>query len=58
MTGSRTVSNLLNLQTLQEPTNAAGQTMRQVRDTTGNLIEYTLDSAGGVLNARVLQQAR
>jgi YD repeat-containing protein len=41
----RAVGNLLQLPTLKQTTNAAGQTVRQVRDQAGALIEYTLDTA-------------
>jgi YD repeat-containing protein len=43
---------------VSETTNAAGRTVRQVRDTTGALIEYTLDTAGQVTGARVVQPGR
>lgn len=41
----KTVGNILNLPTIKETTNAAGQIVRQVKDQAGNLIEYTLDKA-------------
>jgi len=41
----KTVGNILNLPTIKETTNAAGQVVRQVKDQAGNLIEYTLDKA-------------
>src|SRR3954468_7846410 len=41
----KTVGSILNLPTLKETTNAAGQAVRQVKDQAGNLIEYTLDKA-------------
>ena len=41
----KTVGSILNLPTLKETTNTAGQVVRQVRDQAGNLIEYTLDKA-------------
>jgi YD repeat-containing protein len=42
---------------LRETTNAAGQTVRQVRDTTGRTLEYTVDSAGRVVGSRVVSGA-
>ncbi|HEX4683264.1 MAG TPA: hypothetical protein VH277_11160 [Gemmatimonadaceae bacterium] len=41
----KTVGSILNLPTLKETTNTAGQVVRQVKDQAGNLIEYTLDKA-------------
>jgi YD repeat-containing protein len=40
---------------VSEVTNAAGQTVRTVRDTAGNVIEVTLNTAGQVVGTRVLQ---
>lgn len=52
----RVVGNVLRLPTLRETTNAAGQVVRQVRDTAGSLLEYTLDRATNrVLGVRLLQ---
>jgi hypothetical protein len=54
----RAVGSVLNLPTLRETTNAAGQLVRQVRDQAGALIEYTLDRATNqVRGVRVLQRA-
>jgi hypothetical protein len=54
----RVVGSVLRLPTLRETTNAAGQAVRQVRDTAGSLLEYTLDKATNkVLGVRVLQAA-
>ena len=54
----RVVGNVLRLPTLRETTNAAGQAVRQVRDTAGALLEYTLDKATNkVLGVRLLQAA-
>lgn len=54
----RVVSNVLRLPTIRETTNAAGQAVRQVRDTAGSLLEYTLDRATNrVLGVRLLQAA-
>jgi hypothetical protein len=38
-------------------TTATGQTARRVLDTTGAVIEVTLDAAGRVVNSRVVSQA-
>lgn len=54
----RVVGNVLRLPTLRETTNAAGQAVRQVRDSAGSLLEYTLDRAANrVLGVRLLQAA-
>lgn len=54
----RIVGNLLRLPTLRETTNTAGQAVRQVRDTAGSLLEYTLDRATNrILGVRLLQAA-
>ncbi|HYC51216.1 MAG TPA: hypothetical protein VEB19_08940 [Gemmatimonadaceae bacterium] len=54
----RIVGNVLRLPTLRETTNTAGQAVRQVRDTAGSLLEYTLDKATNkVLGVRLLQAA-
>ena len=54
----RVVGSVLRLPTLRETTNTAGQAVRQVRDTAGSLLEYTLDKATNkVLGVRVLQAA-
>jgi len=37
--------------------NAAGQTIRKVRDASGAILELTLDSAGKVVNSRVVSGA-
>jgi hypothetical protein len=51
----KTIGSILNLPTLKETTNAAGQVVRQVKDQTGKLIEYTLDKATNKLaGVRVL----
>lgn len=54
----RVVGSVLRLPTIRETTNAAGQAVRQVRDTAGSLLEYTLDRATNrVLGVRLLQAA-
>lgn len=53
----RAVGSILNLPTLRETTNAAGQVVRQVRDQAGAVIEYTIDRATNQLRGvRVLEQ--
>jgi hypothetical protein len=55
----RAVGSVLNLPTLRETTNAAGQLVRQVRDQAGAVIEYTLDRATNqVRGVRLVQGAR
>jgi len=59
MIAQRTVGSLLNLPTLRETTNAAGQLVRQVRDQAGPLIEYTLDKATNkILGVRLLSNSQ
>jgi len=54
----RAVGSILNLPTLKETTNSAGQLVRQVRDQAGSLLEYTFDRAANkVLGVRLLQAA-
>ena len=54
----RVVGSVLRLPTIRETTNTAGQAVRQVRDTAGSLLEYTLDRATNrVLGVRLLQAA-
>lgn len=57
MVNERTIGRLLDLPVVKETTNAAGQTLRQVRDQSGSIIELTLDSAGKLVNSRVVSQA-
>lgn len=57
MINQRTVGNGKDLNVLKETTNGARQTIRQVRDTSGAVIELTLDAAGKVVNSRVISQA-
>lgn len=54
---SRTVTNLLTLPAIQQTTNAAGQTVRQVRDPGGAVIELVLSRAGQLVSSRVLSAA-
>jgi hypothetical protein len=54
----RVVGSVLQLPTLRETTNTAGQAVRQVRDQAGALLEYTLDKAANkVLGVKILQAA-
>ena len=54
----RAIGSVLNLPTLRESTNTAGQLVRQVRDQAGALLEYTLDRATNrVSGVRLLQAA-
>jgi hypothetical protein len=54
----RAVGSILQLPTLNETTNAAGQAVRQVRDQAGTLIEYTLDKATNAIRGVRLLQGR
>ena len=54
--GSRVVGKLTDMQTIRETAGAAGAVVRQVRDSTGALLEYTINN-GAVSNVRVLQPA-
>jgi hypothetical protein len=52
------VGSILRLPTIRQTTNAAGNIVRQVRDTAGALLEYTLDKATNkLLGVRLLQAA-
>lgn len=52
----KTIGSILNLPTVKETTNTAGAIVRQVRDQTGNLIEFTLDKATNKLsNVRIIK---
>ena len=54
----KVIGNVLNLPTLRETQNTAGQLVRQVRDQAGALLEYTLDRATNkVSGVRLLQAA-
>lgn len=54
---TRTVTNLLSLPAISQTTNAAGQTVRQVRDPGGGLVELVLSRAGQLVSSRVLSAA-
>jgi hypothetical protein len=52
-----TVGRLLELPVIHQMTNAAGQPVKLVRDTTGAVIEYTLDNTGKISDWRVVSKA-
>lgn len=56
-TDDRDQRRISSLNVISETTNAAGQTLRRVRDTSGAVIELTLDAAGKVISSRVVSQA-
>ena len=45
---------MTSLPLVRETTNSAGQAVRRVRDTLGNVIEYTVGQGGVLSNVRVL----
>jgi hypothetical protein len=49
--GERAVGSILDLPTVRETTNTAGQLVRQVRDQAGTVLEYTLDRATNKVSA-------
>jgi hypothetical protein len=51
----RTVGSITSLPQVSQTTNAAGQLVRRVRDTTGKIIEYILDAAGRLSGIRIVQ---
>lgn len=58
----RTLGSVLNtaatgFRVLGETTNSAGQTVRRLQDASGGIIEVTLDSAGKIVNSRIVQGA-
>jgi methyl-accepting chemotaxis protein len=58
----RTIGSVLDtaatgLRVVNETTNNAGQTVRRLQDSTGGIIEVTLDSAGKIVNSRIVQGA-
>lgn len=57
MLAQKAVGSILNLPTIKETTNAAGQLVRQVRDQAGSLLEYTLDRATNKVSGVKLLQA-
>jgi hypothetical protein len=52
-----TVGRLLDLPVIHETTNADGQSVKLVRDTTGAIIEYTLDKTGKIIDWRDVGKA-
>jgi hypothetical protein len=58
----RTVGSVLNtaatgLRVVGETTNNAGQTVRRLQDASGGIVEVTLDSAGKIVNSRIVSGA-
>jgi hypothetical protein len=51
----RTVGSITSLPQVSQTTNAAGQLVRRVRDTTGKIIEYIQDAAGRLSGIRIVQ---
>ena len=51
----RTVGSITSLPQVSQTTNASGQLVRRVRDTTGKIIEYILDAAGRLSGIRIVQ---
>lgn len=45
------------LRVINETTNNAGQTVRRLQDASGGIVEVTLDSAGKIVNSRIVQGA-
>lgn len=59
---SRTLGSVLNtaatgLRTVGETVNSQGQTVRRLQDESGAILEVTLDTAGKVVNSRVVSEA-
>jgi len=58
MLAQKAVGSILNLPTIKETTNTAGQLVRQVRDQAGSLLEYTLDkTTNKISGVKLLQGA-
>lgn len=58
----RTVGSVLNtaatgLTLVNETTNNAGQTVRRLQDSSGGIVEVTLDTAGKIVGSRLVQGA-
>lgn len=45
------------LRLVNETTNSAGQTVRRLQDSSGGMVEVTLDSAGKIVNSKIVQGA-
>ena len=54
--GTQALGNVLQLPVLKQVAGTGGQVIKQVRTTTGALVEYTVDRAGKLLNARLIGQ--
>lgn len=50
LVGQRVVGNILRMNVLRETTNAAGDVVRQVRDESGKVLEYTLNRATSAIS--------
>ncbi len=53
LVNERTVRRLPELPLASQPANAAGQVVKQVRDASGAVIEYTLHNAAKIVGSRV-----
>jgi len=58
----RTIGSVLDtaatgLRVVNETTNNAGQTVRRLQDSTGGIVEVTLDTAGKIVSSRIVQGA-
>ena len=51
----KAVGNLTSLPVLKTATDAAGNVVKQVRDSSGSIVEYTLSKAGKFLTSRIVQ---
>lgn len=51
----KTVGSLLSLPVLKTATDAAGNVVKQVRDSSGSIVEYTLSKAGKYISSRIVQ---
>jgi hypothetical protein len=58
----RTIGSVLDtaatgLRVVGETTNGSGQTVRRLQDSSGGIIEVTLDTAGKIVNSRIVSGA-
>jgi hypothetical protein len=51
----KAVGSLTSLPVIKTATDAAGNVVKQVRDTSGSIVEYTLSKAGKYLSSRIVQ---
>ncbi len=54
MVSQKAIGRLLDRPVVKETTNAAGQIVRQVKDTSGAVIDYTVDKAGKIVSSQVI----